>query len=379
MANSDRSTTRRFLLARAVLLAGGVLSGCSPSPTGDDSADEGVDVDITLSSIGGGGGSVHSMPEGIECPVTCSQTFSSAGQVLLTAQPDPESEFTGWSEDCEGHQSQCTLDTITGKKEVTATFTKLHLLDVFVIGNNGGDGVYRVSPGSPTIACPALCDALFPHGTVIELGHGADPGWTFFGWTGDCVGLGTCLVTMTSPKSVTATFIAPLVVEVVGSGTVRSDPIGIDCGLDCESSYAGGLVELSAIPDADWTFTGWQGDCEEGAGLGDCMVHMSALPPPPKHVTATFERNPAQGATVEVELTGSGSGRVTSSPAGIDCPDDCEETVDDGTILTLTATPDAGSTFGGWGGECLGGGVCIVSEIGVESVTVTASFLQSPP
>jgi len=58
-----------------------------------------------------------------------------------------------------------------------------------------------------------------------------------------------------------------------------------------------------------------------------------------RQVTATF--GPIRH-TLSLDLQGTGGGRVTSDPAGIDCPDDCSEGYLDGTSVTLTATPAAG-------------------------------------
>lgn len=46
----------------------------------------------------------------------------------------------------------------------------------------------------------------YNHNTVVTVTAKADTGSTFAGWSGDCSGAGSCSVTMTSAKSVTATF-----------------------------------------------------------------------------------------------------------------------------------------------------------------------------
>jgi hypothetical protein len=74
--------------------------------------------------------------------------------------------------------------------------------------------------------------------------------------------------------------------------------------------------------------------------------------------------------TVKVE--GDGSGSVTSSPAGISCGSDCTETYDAVTGVTLTATPQGGSIFAGWGGACTGSSTtCTLTMNASKSVTAT--------
>lgn len=59
--------------------------------------------------------------------------------------------------------------------------------------------------------------------------------------------------------------------------------------------------------------------------------------------------------TLNVELPGLGAGMVTSSPAGIDCENDCSERFLLGQSVTLTATAAFGSQFAGWvEGPCAG-------------------------
>jgi predicted phage tail protein len=80
---------------------------------------------------------------------------------------------------------------------------------------------------------------------------------------------------------------------------------------------------------------------------------------------------------VTVTKAGSGTGTVTSNPTGITCGADCSESYPGGTVVTLTATPASGSTFGGWSGACSGTSTCTVT--GNTSISVTASFTLIPP
>lgn len=65
------------------------------------------------------------------------------------------------------------------------------------------------------------------------------------------------------------------------------------------------------------------------------------------------------------------SGSVTSSPAGIDCKIDCVGFFEDGASVMLTAVPDPGSYFKGWGGDCFGTGNCILNVTADKDVSVT--------
>jgi Divergent InlB B-repeat domain len=83
--------------------------------------------------------------------------------------------------------------------------------------------------------------------------------------------------------------------------------------------------------------------------------------------------SPAAGFDVSVTTTGSGSGTVVSTPAGITCPGTCVQTFAAGKVVTLTATPATGSSFSGWsGGSCAGTDSCIL--VGNTPVTATATF-----
>ena len=75
----------------------------------------------------------------------------------------------------------------------------------------------------------------------------------------------------------------------------------------------------------------------------------------------------------------SGSGSVTSSPAGIDCGPTCSASFELSSVVTLTAAPAAGSTFTGWGGACSGtASTCTVTVLGARSVTADFAVTPTP-
>ena len=80
------------------------------------------------------------------------------------------------------------------------------------------------------------------------------------------------------------------------------------------------------------------------------------------------------GATsriLTVTKGGTGSGTVTSNPPGINCGTDCAEPYANATLLTLTATPTAGSVFMGWLGACVGTVPCSANVSAATSVSAT--------
>src|SRR5207244_3276410 len=105
----------------------------------------------------------------------------------------------------------------------------------------------------------------------------------------------------------------------------------------------------------------------------------TALVPPDTQPPAVTLTAPASGATGTLgdpltgNTAGSGTGTVTSTPAGITCGTDCSESYASGTAVTLAATPAVGSVFSGWsGGGCTGTGACTLTL--TAATTVTATF-----
>lgn len=169
----------------------------------------------------------------------------------------------------------------------------------------------------------------------------------------------------------------PLTVATAGSGTgsVTSGPAGINCGASCTASFDDGTtVTLTAAAANGSVFSGWSGACTGSAAQASVTVDAA------RTCTADFAAMRALG----VSLTGAGSGTVTGNPAGIACGSTCSASHVDGTSVTLTAAPAAGSAFVQWGGDCAGAAAsatviltapraCTAQFAPVHALTVTRS------
>ncbi len=159
-----------------------------------------------------------------------------------------------------------------------------------------------------------------------------------------------------------------------GNGTVTAT--GINCTStagttsgDCSEAYNHGtVVNLTATAGVNSVFAGWSGAC-----AADGSVTMNA----DKICTATF--NLVQRT---LTITGAGTGNGTVTATGINCTStagitsgDCTEAYPHGTVVTLTPTPNSGSTFAGWSGDpdCSDGSVTMNAD---KICTATFNLVQ---
>ena len=157
------------------------------------------------------------------------------------------------------------------------------------------------------------------------------------------------------------TFQLSVTPPAAGSGTITSNPPGIDCPTTCTASFPENTqVRLSATPAQNFVFAGWTGGC---SGIGGCSVKLSSR----KHVAADFTR----GETLNVALAGAGSGTVLSDPIGINCPNVCSAVFPTGTAVTLTENPATNDMFAAWSGACSGSAACSVKLSTSASVIAT--------
>lgn len=195
--------------------------------------------------------------------------------------------FVNWTGDVANSTSPSTTVTMNSDKTVTANFTPVKYL-LTVVNTGSGDGTVTSVP--PGIDCGSNCTAEFDNGTEVTLTAVAAPGSVFSGWSGSgCSGTDECVVSMTTARTVTATFTITqrtLTVTLLGDGDgeVMVSPLGVTCS-DGPCAYGvnyGTLVTLTVNVMEGSIFTGWGGAC---SGTDPCQLTMDEN----KSISATFE------------------------------------------------------------------------------------------
>jgi Fe-S cluster assembly iron-binding protein IscA len=120
---------------------------------------------------------------------------------------------------------------------------------------------------------------------------------------------------------------------------------------------------ITATPDAGWQFVNWTGDIVADPNSASTIITMDA----DKTVTANFSPLPTHILTMAV--TGNGS---TDPPVG-------DNNYVEGTVVPITATPDAGWQFVNWTGDIVADPNSASTVITMNAdKAVTANFTQLP-
>lgn len=301
---------------------------------------------LLISFAGDGAGTVRYAANGTTCTIDCLLHLAPGTVVTLSATADGFSRFGGWEGACSG-TSTCTV-TLTSHQSVRAVFGKA--IQWATIGVSG-DGSVTSSPAG--IDCPGDCMGSFAYGTEVTLT--ATPG-TGSGVIGAFAGVRcirapvnacTFIADQTVMTEVRFSEVYALTRTQSVSGTVNVSPQPSFCDPPGNLGHCfyprGTAVKLTATPNSNAVFFGWFGDC---TGTGDCDLVMNA----DHSVHASF----VLAWTLSVSKSGTGTGTVTSSPAGISCGAVCSQKFAVNSVVTLTATPAPGSHFSHWAGSCSG-------------------------
>ncbi|HEX7244260.1 MAG TPA: PQQ-dependent sugar dehydrogenase [Solirubrobacterales bacterium] len=166
----------------------------------------------------------------------------------------------------------------------------------------------------------------------------------------------------TSTLQITST---PIGAVVTHGGSDHTTPytgkstIGVEVGISTVESFVSGGVE--------YQFDSWSN--------GKPRSQVVTMPEGGLSLTATYIAD----FTLKLKKEGTGTGTVTSSPAGISCGGTCSFEFAEGKEVTLTATPEGGSTFAGWSGSgCSGTSTCKVTMSAAKEVTATFNLTSKP-
>jgi cellulose 1,4-beta-cellobiosidase len=204
----------------------------------------GYTLTVAKTGTGASGGTVTG--GGINCGTACSVVTNPSVTVTLTATVASGTTFTGWTGDCTGTATTCSV-LMSQSRSVSAAFTSGGGNTLTVTKAGTGSGTVTSTPSG--ISCGATCSASFSSGTAVTLSAVASSGSTFTGFSGPCVGTGTCIVTMTQAQSVTATFTGSGTTPVARYGRLKV------CGTHiCDAS--GNQVQLKGM-SWFWSNTGW--------------------------------------------------------------------------------------------------------------------------
>ncbi|MGB8112246.1 MAG: hypothetical protein WCF22_00655 [Candidatus Sulfotelmatobacter sp.] len=167
-------------------------------------------------------------------------------------------------------------------------------------------GAGTITSNPPGINCPPTCTASFPQNTQVTLTANAMGSYYFAGWTGGCSGMGRCRLKNSERKKVSARFNRGEILNVklagTGTGTVLSNPPGINCPTTCSAVFPPNIqVTLSEDPATNDIFSAWSGAC---TGYALCSLSLTATNSTAANsVIATFDLSAPSGQVIAYVFT----------------------------------------------------------------------------
>ena len=172
-------------------------------------------------------------------------------------------------------------------------------------------------------------------GASVTVTATPDTGHRVASWGDDCSASGTaaaCALTMDANKTVSVTFARDVTTYTLTTSAGANG--SIDPAPGTHTYDADASVTVTATPDAGYRVASWGGDCSGSGTASTCALTMDAN----KTASVTFQRT--------YTLTTSAGANGSIDPAA------GTHTYDEGTSVTVTATPDEGYRIASWGDDC---------------------------
>ena len=275
----------------------------------------------TLTASAGEGGSVS--------PTTGS--FNSGTQVSVTATANSGYQFTTWSNGSTANPVTVTLNSNTS---ITANFA---LIPVYTISVSTEEGGSVSSNGGE-----------YQQGTQVTLTATPDEGYEFSGWS-DGSTEATRVITASEDLTLTASFTELIISYTLTVTSGEGGSVSSEGGEYNEGTE----VTLTATADDGYRFTVWS----DGSTEESITITLSE----DTSIEAIFEMIPIYNLTIKESQGG------TISGLGGD--------YEQGSMVTLTATPDEGFQFIRWSDGTLESTI----ELTIENDITIEAFFAIPP
>ncbi|MBI4691615.1 MAG: Ig-like domain-containing protein [Nitrospirae bacterium] len=319
----------------------------------------------TITASAGSGGSIS--PSG---GVTVNHGSSQA----FTISPDSDYSISNVTVDGSsvGAVSSYTFSTVTANHTISASFASTYspppiVYNLTLTVNTAGNGNGTISVNYTNYGTSYSGTCFENQNMTLTANPSSDS--TFTGWSGDCSGTGTTInVIMSSSKTCTATF------------TLKTHTITASAGSGGSISPSGSVTvnqgssqTFTITPDTNYSISDVTVD---GASVGAVSSYVFGNVTANHTITASFGYSPSSHS-LTIMKSGTGTGTVTSSTGTLTWDNNtCTIMCAAHESITLTATADDGSTFGGWSGcDSASENTCTVA-MGSDA-NVAAEFIKA--
>ncbi|CAM1345221.1 InlB B-repeat-containing protein [Tenacibaculum amylolyticum] len=254
-----------------------------------------------------------------------------------------------------GDNSKIAVGVTTDLLGNNRIFNTIVDMGAYEFGNPVRRGLTINATNGSVTTNPNPTNGTYDDGTSVTLTATPNAGYQFDGWSGDASGTTNPLtITMDSDKTVTAMFskIQRTLTIFRGNGLVITNPDPTNGTYDDGTNVT---LRALPIPGLGYQFDGWSGDVS--GTTNPITITMDS----DKTVTATFSK------IQRTLIINSTNGSVSTNP------NPTNGTYDNGTSVTLTATPNAGYQFDGWSGDATGTTNPLTITIDADK-TITAMF-----
>jgi len=302
-------------------------------------------------------------------------TYPAGTVATVTAVPNAGYVFNNWGGDLSGSANPATI-TMSANKNITANFAASSATYTLNVTSSNGTVTFN-PPGS-----------TYPVNTVVTVAAVPNSGYMFTGWSGDLSGSANpTTLTMNANKSITANMDYPVLPRtgwVASASSANGSPANAIDG-DISTRWSTGAdqangqwfqVDMGSVQtfnrivmdagsstgdyprgyrvNVSTDGSNWGSAVATGTGSAVTTVTFATQTARYIRVTQTGSVSGLWWSIHELNVYGPAYTLTETSPNGTVTFNPPGPTYLAGTVVTVTAVPDAGYVFNGWGGDLSG-------------------------